>query len=453
MPRSTPPEAQQPLLERLGLHRRELRAWALYEWATTGLYVVIVTAVFPVYYQTVAADGLAPAVASQRYALATTLGIVLIALPAPFIGALTDQTPAKKRLLASFMLLGVGATGALFYVEQGDWRLALGMFVLVNIGVNGSTVFYDALLPHVAGDDEVDQVSAGAFGLGYVGATLLLLASVVVIEFPGLFGIPEGTLPARLTFLATALWWLLFTLPLLRVVPEPRPRVAPGEGGGSAARRALGRLGGTLRDLRSYRQAFLLLLAYLVYGDGIGTIIRLATVYGAEIGIGQTALLGAVVIVQVVGIPATFAFGALAGVIGAKRCILLGLAVYGGVTIVAYFMTSATEFFVLAFCIGLVQGGTQSLSRSLFASMIPRYKSGELFGFYGVMDKFAGMIGPAVFAGVISLTGSSRQGILSVLGFFAVGAALLWFVDEAEGRRVAQRAQARAVPADATGQG
>ncbi len=451
MPRSTPPEAQQPLLERLGLHRRELRAWALYEWATTGLYVVIVTAVFPVYYQTVAAEGLAPAVASQRYALATTLGIVLIALPAPFIGALTDQTPAKKRLLASFMLLGVGATGALFYVEQGDWRLALGMFVLVNIGVNGSTVFYDALLPHVAGQDEVDRVSAGAFGLGYVGATLLLLACVVVIEFPGLFGIPEGTLPARLTFVATALWWLLFTLPLLRLVPEPSPRVAPGESGGGAARRALARLGGTLRDLRGYRQAFLLLLAYLVYGDGIGTIIRLATVYGAEIGIGQTALLGAVVIVQVVGIPATFAFGVLAGVIGAKRCILLGLVVYGGVTIVAYFMTSATEFFVLAFCIGLVQGGTQSLSRSLFASMIPRYKSGELFGFYGVMDKFAGMIGPAVFAGVISLTGSSRQGILSVLGFFAVGATLLWFVDEAEGRRVAQRAQARAVPAGTAG--
>ncbi len=453
MPRSTPPEAQQPLLERLGLHRRELRAWALYEWATTGLYVVIVTAVFPVYYQTVAAEGLAPAVASQRYALATTLGIVLIALPAPFIGALTDQTPAKKRLLASFMLLGVGATGALFYVEQGDWRLALGMFVLVNIGVNGSTVFYDALLPHVAGQDEVDRVSAGAFGLGYVGATLLLLACVVVIEFPGLFGIPEGTLPARLTFVATALWWLLFTLPLLRLVPEPSPRVAPGESGGGAARRALARLGGTLRDLRGYRQAFLLLLAYLVYGDGIGTIIRLATVYGAEIGIGQTALLGAVVIVQVVGIPATFAFGVLAGVIGAKRCILLGLVVYGGVTIVAYFMTSATEFFVLAFCIGLVQGGTQSLSRSLFASMIPRYKSGELFGFYGVMDKFAGMIGPAVFAGVISLTGSSRQGILSVLGFFAVGATLLWFVDEAEGRRVAQRAQARAVPAGTAGRG
>ncbi|MGM0818340.1 MAG: MFS transporter [Actinomycetota bacterium] len=452
MPRATPPEAAQPLLERLGLHRRELRAWALYDWATTGLYVVIVTAVFPVYYQTVAADGLAPAIASQRYALATTLGIVLVALPAPFIGALTDQTPAKKRLLASFMLLGVGATSALFYVERGDWRLALGMFVLVNIGVNGSTIFYDALLPHVAGSDEVDQVSAGASAVGYVGATILLLASVVVIEFPGLLGIDEGTLPARITFLATALWWLLFTLPLLRVVPEPRPRIVPGERG-SAARRALARLGATLRDLRSYRQAFLLMLAYLVYGDGVGTIIRLATVYGAEIGIGQTALLGAVVVVQVVGIPATFAFGALAGVIGAKRCILLALTVYGGVTIVAYFMTSATEFFVLAFCVGLVQGGTQALSRSLFASMIPRYKSGELFGFYGVMDKFAGMMGPAVFAGVISLTGSSRQGILSVLGFFAVGAALLWFVDEGEGRRVAQRAQAQAMSAEEAGQG
>ena len=449
MTREAPEEARQPLLERLGLHRRELRAWAMYEWAITGMYVIIVTAIFPVYFQNVAAEGLDPSVASGRYALATTIGLVAIAIPAPLIGAITDHAPYKKRLLTSFMLLGTGATGAMFYVGQGDWELALGLFVLVNIGVNGSTVFYDALLPHIATEDEVDQVSAGAFAVGYVGATLLLVACLVVVEFPQLFGIPDGTLPARLTFIATALWWLAFTLPLLRRVPEPRPRLDPHEHGpGNPLRMALGRLARTFRELRAYRHAFLLLVAYLIYGDGIGTIIRLAAIYGAEIGIDQIALLGAIVLVQVVGIPATFAFGMLAGRIGAKRAILLALGVYTAVTIFAYFMTSAVEFFVLAFCVGLVQGGSQSLSRSLFASMIPRYKSGEFFGFFGVMDKFAGMMGPTVFALVIGATGSSRQGILSVIGFCVVGAALLFLVDEHEGRRIARAAQAEAVPVD-----
>ena len=447
MTREAPEEAQQTLLERLGLHRRELRAWAMYEWAITGLYVIIVTAIFPVYFQSVAAEGLDPSVASGRYAMATTIGLVAIAVPAPLIGAITDHAPYKKRLLTSFMLLGVGATGALFYVGEGDWRLALGMFVLVNIGVNGSTVFYDALLPHIASEDEVDQVSAGAFGIGYIGATVLLLACLVVVEFPGLFGIPDGTLPARLTFVATALWWLVFTVPLLRRVPEPKPRLDPRETEpGHPVRMAIERLVRTFRELRSYRHAFVLLVAYLIYGDGIGTIIRLAAVYGAEIGIDQIALLGAIVVVQVVGIPATFGFGMLAGRIGAKRAILLALAVYTAVTVFAYFMTTAVEFFVLAFCVGLVQGGAQSLSRSLFASMIPRYKSGEFFGFFGVMDKFAGMMGPSVFALVIAATGSSRQGILSVIGFFIVGAALLLTVNEHEGRRVARAAQAEAVP-------
>ena len=447
MTREAPEEAQQTLLERLGLHRQELRAWAMYEWAITGLYVIIVTAIFPVYFQSVAAEGLDPSVASGRYAMATTIGLVAIAVPAPLIGAITDHAPYKKRLLTSFMLLGVGATGALFYVGEGDWRLALGMFVLVNIGVNGSTVFYDALLPHIASEDEVDQVSAGAFGIGYIGATVLLLACLVVVEFPGLFGIPDGTLPARLTFVATALWWLVFTIPLLRRVPEPKPRLDPRETApGHPVRMAIERLVRTFRELRSYRHAFVLLVAYLIYGDGIGTIIRLAAVYGAEIGIDQIALLGAIVVVQVVGIPATFGFGMLAGRIGAKQAILLALAVYTAVTVFAYFMTTAVEFFVLAFCVGLVQGGAQSLSRSLFASMIPRYKSGEFFGFFGVMDKFAGMMGPSVFALVIAATGSSRQGILSVIGFFVVGAALLLTVNEHEGRRVARAAQAEAVP-------
>jgi MFS transporter, UMF1 family len=187
-------------------------------------------------------------------------------------------------------------------------------------------------------------------------------------------------------------------------------------------------------------------VAYLIYGDGIGTIIRMASIYGAELGIDTGHMIGAIVMVQFVGVPFSFLFGTLAGLIGTKRAIFLGLLVYTGVTVVGYFMTSALHFWILAFMVGMVQGGTQALSRSLFASMIPAYKSGELFGFYGVMDKFAGMVGPSVMGFVAAATGSSRLGILSILVFFVVGALLLWLVDEEEGRRVAREAQRRARP-------
>lgn len=439
-----------PLLERLGLHRRELRAWAMYEWATTGMYAVIVAAVFPVYYGSVAAAGLSDAAAQARFGMATTVGIVSVAAVAPVLGALTDQRAVKKPLLAAFMLVGVTGAGGLYFVEQGDWALALVLFALVNVGVNGSTVFYDALLPHLAAPGEVDRVSAGAFAVGYLGAGLLLAACLAVIEMPGLVGLGDAdpTLPARLSFLAVAGWWLVFTVPLLRRVPEPIPRREPGEPTDAGATRlALRRLRRTVAGLRGYRHAFVFLVAFLVYGDGIGSIIRLAGVYGESIGIGQRHLIGAIVMVQFVGVPFAFAFGWLAGRLGTKRSILLGLSVYVGVVVFAYWMTTAWHFWLLALCVAMVQGGTQALSRSLYASMIPAHKSGEFFGFFGVMDKFAGMMGPAVFAVFVGLTGSGRLGILSVLGFFVVGIALLATVDEGEGRRIAAEEEAAALRA------
>jgi MFS transporter, UMF1 family len=212
---------------------------------------------------------------------------------------------------------------------------------------------------------------------------------------------------------------------------------------------ALHRIIATFRSLRSYRNAFLLLVAYLIYGDGIGTIIRMAAIYGAELGLAQGHLIGAIVMVQFVGVPFTFLFGTLAGRLGTKRALFLGLLVYTAITVLGYFMTTALHFWALAFLVGTVQGGTQALSRSLFASMIPAYKSGELFGFYGVMDKFAGMMGPTVMGLVATATGSTRLGILSVVAFFVVGGALLFMVDEEEGRRVARDEQALARPVGA----
>ncbi|TVP74992.1 MAG: MFS transporter, partial [Gemmatimonadales bacterium] len=348
-----------PFLERLGLHRPELRAWAMYEWATTGMWAVIVATVFPIYFQSVAAGELPGEMATRNFAIATTLGIVLVAVVAPLLGAITDRAALKKPLLAAFAAVGIAGTGLLFFIQEGDWLLGLGFFILVNIGANGSVVFYDALLPHVARPHEVDRVSTGAFAVGYIGAGLLLAFCLAMIEQPGWFGLPEGTLPARLSFVAVAVWWAVFSIPLFLRVKEPVPELEPGETRDvGLVRFAVERIRSTFGELRSYRHAFLLLVAYLVYGDGIGTIIRMATVYGAELGISQGHMIGAIVMVQFVGVPFTFLFGMLAGRIGAKRSIFLGLSVYCLITVLGYFMTSALHFWVLAFLVGMVQGGT-----------------------------------------------------------------------------------------------
>ena len=439
-----------PLLERLGLHRPELRAWAMYEWATTGMWAVIVAAVFPIYYRSVLATDLTAAEADWGFSLATTLGIVLVAVVAPFMGAITDRAAIKKPLLGAFAVLGIAGAGLLFFAQEGNWLLGLFFFVLVNIGANGSIVFYDALLPHIASSKEVDRVSTGAFAIGYLGAGLLLAFCLLMIQMPQLFGLPEeGTLPARLSFVAVAVWWLVFSIPIFLRVSEPRAELAPGEVvDTSTLRFAVDRIKRTFKELRSYRNAFILLIAYLVYGDGIGTIIRMAALYGEGLGIGQEHMIGAIVMVQFIGVPFAFAFGMLAGRIGTKPAIFVGLGVYTGITVLAYFMTSAVHFWALAVLVGMVQGGTQALSRSLYASLIPPYKSGELFGFYGVMDKFAGMVGPTVFAAVGAATGSPRLGILSIMIFFVVGGAILYTVDVDEGRQIAQDAQARARPVE-----
>ena len=437
-----------PLLERLGLHRPELRAWAMYEWATTGMWAVIVAAIFPIYYRSVLAVDLTRDQADWGFSIATTLGIALVAVVAPFMGAITDRAAIKKPLLGAFAALGIAGCGLLFFATEGHWFLGLFFFVLVNIGANGSIVFYDALLPHIARSNEVDRVSTGAFAIGYLGAGLLLAFCLLMIQMPHLFGLPEeGTLPARLSFVAVAVWWLVFSIPLFRKVEEPAAELAPDEVlETSTVRFAYGRIKRTFRELRSYRHAFVFLIAYLIYGDGIGTIIRMAALYGEGIGIGQEHMIGAIVMVQFIGVPFAFLFGMLAGRIGTKPAIFVGLTVYSGITVLGYFMTSAVHFWALAVLVGMVQGGTQALSRSLFSSLIPAYKSGELFGFYGVMDKFAGMVGPTVFAAVGAATGSPRLGILSIMAFFVVGGAILYTVDVDEGRQVARDAQARARP-------
>jgi UMF1 family MFS transporter len=445
-------------LKKLGLDRPELRAWAMYDWANSAMVCTIVTAVFPIYYSSVACAGVMKEEEATRwFAISTTIGMVFIAAISPILGTMADFNGRKKRMLGGFLALGATSVAGMFFIYKGDWILASVLFILANIAANGSFVFYDALLPHIARDEEVDRVSTAGYALGYLGGGLLLALNLAWIQKPAWFGLPSGenlstaqaTLPARLSFLSVAVWWVVFSIPLFRRVPEP-----PGTGLPPGyehetilpIRAAVARLIETGRSLRRYRQAFLMLLAFLIFNDGIGTIMRMATIYATELKIDQGITIASILVVQFVGIPFAFLFGMLAGWIGAKRSIVLGLLVYVGICIVGYFMTNGTHFLLLAVLVGTVQGGTQALSRSLFASLIPREMSGEFFGFFGTVEKFAGILGPATFAVINILTGSSRGAIIAVIAFFLVGGVLLAMVDVPEGQRIAREEEAGIKP-------
>ena len=435
------------ILDRLGLGRPELRAWAMYDWANSAFQTTIIAAVFPIYFASVAAVDLPDAERTSRFAWATTIAIVIVALVAPLRGAIADYAAVKKRMLAVFMGFGVAATLAMFAITRGDWMLALVLFVIGNIGVAGSIVFYESLLPHLVSPEELDRVSSAGYAIGYLGGGVLLAINLLMIQQPAWFGIPDSGTAVRLSFASVGVWWLVFSLPLFRRVPEPSRAIESDEApSGNAFVTGVHRLIETFHELRRYKQAFLLLTAFLIYNDGIQTIIRMATIYGTSLKIDESAMITALLITQFTGVPFAFLFGHIASRVGAKPAVFAGLAVYAAITVLGYFMRTATHFFMLAILVGMVQGGTQALSRSLFASMIPRHKSSEFFAFFGVFERYAGILGPLVFASMVESTGSSRNAILAVLVFFIVGGGILAFVDVDGGRRVAREAEARLTP-------
>ncbi len=423
----------------------------MYDWAVSSVQTTIMVAVFPVYFVNIAKSQLPESRATQAIATANTVVAVVLALLSPVLGAVSDYVAAKKRMLGASMIVGATAVAGMFFIQQGDYRLALTLFVISLIGATASTVFYDALLPHIASEDEIDRVSSAGYAVGYIGGGLLLALNLAWILKPDWFGLPSGpaltsaerTLPTRLALLSVAVWWVVFSIPLFRQVPEPPRTREPDElTGGSALVVPFVRVGETFRALRGYKQAFLMLLAFMIYNDGIQTIQKMAASYGKELGIADSVLIASILIVQFVGFPFALLFGIVADRIGAKVTIFIGLLVYAGISILGFYMRTAMHFMLLATMVATVQGGTQALSRSLFASLVPTHKSGEFFGFYSVFEKFASIFGPLLFWVTIAMTGSSRNAILSVIVFFAIGALVLSRVRVPEGQQAARAADA-----------
>jgi UMF1 family MFS transporter len=431
--------------------RRAIWGWALYDWANSAFATTVMAVFFPILYKQYWSAGIDVNLSTFRLGMGNAAASLLVALMAPIIGAISDQSGRRKRLLIWFTYLGVLVTAALALVPQGHWFWPLALFSLGIIGFQGAEIFYDSLLPQLAPAHRIDRISALGYALGYLGGGLLLALNVLMTLKPHLFGLADATQAVRAAFVTVALWWGLFALAtFLLIPPDPvvqRPALWIQINAGW--RKFLS----TLKKVRQLKTLFTFLLAYWCYIDGVHTIIKMAVDYGISLGFNTNDLIVALLITQFIGFPSALLFGRLGTHWGARRSIYLALAVYMGVTLWGAFMTSAAEFYVLAAVIGLVQGGIQALSRSYYARFIPLAGSAEFYGFYNMLGKFAAIIGPALM-GITGLlvkraalapastpeqihaTGllATRLSIISVLILFAAGALLLYFVNESRGK-------------------
>jgi UMF1 family MFS transporter len=412
-------------------------AWAFYDWANSAFATSIMAGFFPIFFKQYWCSGVEASTSTFRLGLANSTGSLVVIFLAPLLGAMADQAGAKKKFLFFFAMLGVMMSAGLYTAPQGAWLMASLLYIFGIIGFCGGNVFYDSLLVSVASPASSDRVSALGFALGYLGGGLLFAGNVVMTLKPSLFGLADAGAAVRVSFLTVAAWWAVFSLPILLLVPEPASPVRAVRQGMVAA--GFRQLFTTFKEIRRLRVVLLFLAGYWLYIDALDTIIRMAVDYGLALGFASSGLIVALLITQFVGFPAALVFGRLGEKMGTKKAILLGIGIYVLVTVWAMFMETINEFYLLAVAIGLVQGGVQSLSRSLYSRLIPVDKSAEFFGFYNMLGKFAAVIGPLLMGLVGLLTGSPRLSLLTIIGLFVCGAALLCLVNEEEGARLARQ--------------
>jgi len=421
-------------------YKRTVRAWTMYDWANSAFATTIMGAILPTYFATYIAKGASVPI----WGNAVAIGSLIAALLSPILGGIADFKASKKLFLGLFAALGVISTALLFFITGPEHQtLCIVLYILGTIGFAGSLVFYDSLLPHVAKPEDMDKVSSRGYALGYIGGGLLLLINIIMIFFgPSLLtSMPEAEatqLMMRLSLASVAVWWAVFSIPLFRDVMEPTAMAEERELGQSGVLVSLRRIGKTFREIQDYKDLFWFLLTFLVYSNGIGTIITMAAAFATDLGFSTMTVLGTFLMVQFVAAPFALLFGKLSKTLGNKKAITISLFIYTLVAIVGYFMSKDWHMFLLGFGVATVQGGSQALSRSLIGKLMPKSKSAEFFGFFSVSEKFNTIIGPATMALVTKLTGNPRYGIISLVIFFVVGILMLQKVDLERGARKAK---------------
>lgn len=399
---------------------KEEKSWIFYDWANSAFSAIVAAIILPIFFKEMAIMGGVSSVDATAYwGYATSLGTLICALLAPFLGALGDLRGMKKKLFVTFMVLGVSCTFLLS--ATSSWKLLLLFYVLGTLGFSASCIYYDSFLLDVTDESRMDRVSTMGFGLGYIGgSTIPLIISLLLIQFGGKIGIPT-LLATRFSFVLTAVWWLVFTIPMLRHVHQ-KHGIEPDR---HLLSQSLRSILSTCRKIVMHRSLLLFLVAYFFYIDGVGTIIHMATVFGSSCGLGSMDMMVVLLVVQIVAFPFTILYGKLSAKFGSRRMILFGIATYVIVCAVGFNLKKLSDFLVLAVLVGTAQGGIQALSRSFFGKLVPPENSSEFFGFFDVFGKFSAVVGPTLFGIVAQLTGVTNYGALAVMLMFIVGGVLM----------------------------
>lgn len=413
-----------------GRYTKTEKSWMFYDWANSAYSIIITTAVFPIFYKSVATDAGVSLTQSTAY-LGYTVAIAtfILAMIGPILGTIADYQGLKKKFFLAFFLIGSLSTISLAFVPNGTWLPLLIIYTITAIGFHGANIFYDAFLVDVTPEEKMDEVSSRGFGLGYIGSTIPFIISIAIILLASKEVIPiSATVASKLAFVITGIWWFTFTIPMLKNVVqihaiEREPRILAS---------SFRRLGETFKEIKKYRTVFIFLLAYFFYIDGVGTIISMSTAYGTDLGIEPTDLLIVLFVTQVVAAPFAILYGRLAKRFSVKTMLYVGIFVYIAVCIYAFFLSTTLDFWILAMLVATSQGGIQALSRSYFAQLVPKEKSNEFFGFYNIFGKFASVMGPLLLAVTATLTGSSAYGVFSLVILFIIGGILLRMVPRPE---------------------
>jgi UMF1 family MFS transporter len=432
------------------IKKRAIRAWTMYDWANSAFATTIMAAILPNYFVTY----IDPKESLTIWGYVVSIGSLIAAIISPVLGAIADFKGSKKKFMAFFVGLGVISTALMFFADQpDDWLFISILYILGTIGFAGSIVFYDALLPHIANEDEIDEVSSRGYAMGYIGGGLLLLINVAMI-FLGPSLLPnieesEGVkLMMRLSLFSVAIWWAVFSIPIFKNVREPTRKIEESEIGLDHITVGFKRFFSALKNIPNFKDLFLFLLAFFVYANGIGTIITMAVAFGTDLGFGMMILIGTLLLVQFVAAPFSILFGKLSKKIGVKKSIYITLVIYTLIAVVGYFMNKEWHFILLGLGVATVQGGSQALSRSLVGQLMPKSKSAEFYGFFSVSEKFNTVIGPAMFSLINVLTGNSRLAIISLVVFFLAGMLLLTRVDIGRGIQTAKAEDAKMIQVD-----
>lgn len=407
---------------------KEERSWALYDWGSSAYTLIITTAVFPIYYKASATEAGVSLANSTAY-LGYTIAIFtfILAMIGPILGTIADYEGLKKRFFVGFFILGTASTALLAFVPSENWLLMLICYVFAALGATGANLFYDAFIVDITTEKRMNSVSAFGYGLGYIGSTIPFILSIAIIILAQNGVLPISvTIASRIAFMITAIWWIVFSIPMFRHVKQlhfikREPRLV---------RQSFKRLGKTLREIRQYRALVLFLIAYFFYIDGVGTIIALSTAYGTDLGLNSSSLLIVLLVTQIVAAPFAILYGRLANRFTGKKMLYVGICVYIIICVYAFFLETITDFWILAMLVATSQGGIQALSRSYFGKLVPKENSNEFFGFYNIFGKFAAILGPLLVAVTSQITGKSNMGVFSLVVLFVIGLIVLSRVPE-----------------------